>query len=70
MTGPTVGPDIHSAIAVPLYSRGIMSAIVPPPSASGADPNVPERKRKTISALRFGANPQARLKMQKRTLDI
>jgi hypothetical protein len=38
-TGPIVGPIHHTAIAVPRYSRGIRSAIVPPPSTRGAPPN-------------------------------
>lgn len=33
-----LGPIIHTAIAVPLCSRGMRSAIVPPPRTKGAPP--------------------------------
>lgn len=41
--GPSVGPKANIPIATPRFSLGMMSAIVPPPMVSGAEPATPAR---------------------------
>jgi hypothetical protein len=68
IVGPKIGPIIHSAMAAPLLSAGIVSAMVPAPSAIGQDDAIPTRNRKAISAPRLFATAHAIVKITNRTL--
>jgi hypothetical protein len=55
-------------MAVALFSLGIRSAIVPPPSVNGAAPTLPAKNRNAMSMPMFLLNAQQMLKTTKRKL--
>lgn len=59
LTGPRRGPMLKSAIALPRSAETNKSAMVPPPTAMGAAPAQPHRKRKArnIEAFVLRAQP-------------
>lgn len=68
--GKLTGPIIQAAIAMPLSSRVVTSAMVPPPKASGLAPKQPWKNRNTIKEFMSFATPQATVKMMKKTLQM
>jgi hypothetical protein len=73
-TGPTIGlkmgPKAQKAIALPLISTGIKSAIVPLPQVTAATPANPARNRNAISMPMFLATAQPIVKMKNKTLHV
>ena len=69
-TGPISGPIDQIAVAFPLASGWIMSAMTPPPRARHALPQNPEKKRRIMSVVMVLENPQPRVNATKRTLVI
>jgi|SRR5277367_4068094 len=67
-TGPMSGPIDHMAVAFPLESGAIMSAITPPPRARHALPLNPAKNRRTISVAILFENPQPRVNATNKTL--
>src|SRR5271169_6146381 len=66
-TGPMRGPIDQMAVAFPLESGAIMSAITPPPRARHALPLNPAKNRRIISVAILFENPQTRVKATKST---
>jgi hypothetical protein len=66
--GPIRGPNVQAAIALPRFSWGMMSAIVPALRVKGQLPARPANKRNTTRAGRLGAIAHAALKTTKRAL--
>lgn len=73
-TRPTIGlkmgPKAQKAIALPLISTGIKSAIVPLPQVIAATTPNPARNRNVISMLMFLATAQPIVKMKNKTLQV
>ena len=67
MTGPMRGPIDHIAVAFPLASGAIMSAITPPPRARQALPLNPAKNRRMMRVVIEFAKPHPRVKATKRT---
>lgn len=71
-TGPTIGPRMgpiaQNAIAFPLSSTGIRSAIVPLPHVTAATPANPDKNRNAINIPMFFETAQQMVKMRNSTL--
>lgn len=70
MMGPRRGPKENKAIALPLFSGTIRSAIDPAPIVKDATPAHPAKKRKTRKHPMFGDSPQTMLKTRKSRLQL
>lgn len=70
--GPTASPRSGATTATdmtfPRNCRGTISAIVPAPTAFGAEAAHPATKRRTMSVVRFGDLAEARVEMVKMML--
>src|SRR5277367_2002248 len=66
-TGPMRGPIDQMAVAFPLESGAIMSAITPPPRARHALPLNPAKNRRTIRVEILFEKPQPRVNATKKT---
>ena len=70
ITGPSNGPIANNAIAAPLFSCGMTSAIVPPPIVSGAEPPQPAMNRNAKNIPMSVLTAQAMQKIMKIALHV
>lgn len=70
MQGPRSGPRAQAAMARPLISTGMTSAMLPLPMVMGTEPTKPMRKRKAMSMPMLLERAAPTEKMTKATLPM
>jgi hypothetical protein len=70
MQGPRSGPMAQAAIALPRFSTGIISAMLPLPMVIGTDPDRPMRKRKAMSIPMESESAAPTEKMANKTFPV